>query len=275
MKRIKILFLTFFIAMNLSASDREEAICGTFLEPFLFWVWSSMAPKPDNDRVTGIPFIEPSEFQTSDNKTLRGYRYLSNDGYARTSAKGYILVAMGNAMVSDQIILMLKSFSQKNYDVYVYDYRGYANSEGNRRIKAIIEDYKEIVTALNKAYNKKLLYGISLGGAIIMNVIGSGLEYDAAVIDSAPSFLSEFGCPEWIDPVKNLPEDASKILIITAEEDSILPESLTAPLRENAQKRGAKTFIGKEYNHPFADKSLDIHHERIKRILNHLDIKNR
>ncbi|PLY12295.1 MAG: hypothetical protein C0628_08405 [Sulfurimonas sp.] len=275
MKRIKILFLTFFIAVNLSASEREEAICGTFLEPFLFWVWSSMTPNPDSHRVAGIPFIEPSKFKTSDGKTLKGYKYISNDGYAKISAKGYILVAMGNAMVSDQMIIMLKNFSQRSYDVYVYDYRGYGNSERNRRIKAIIEDYKEIAASLNKVYERKLLYGISLGGAVMLNVIGSGIEYDAAVIDSAPSFLSPFGCPKRVDPVANLPEDASKFLIITAQKDSILPESLTAPLRELAKKRGAKTFIGKEYEHPFADKSLDIHNERMERILNHLDIKKR
>jgi alpha/beta superfamily hydrolase len=275
MKRIKILFLTFLIAISLSANEREESICGTFLEPFLFWVWSSMTPKPDSNRVADIPFIEPSKFKSSDGKTLRGYRYLSNNGYARTSAKGYILVAMGNAMVSDQMIIMLKKFSQKSYDVYVYDYRGYGNSEGDRRIKTIIEDYKEIVASLNKVYERKLLYGISFGGAVMLNVIGSGIEYDAAVIDSAPSFLSPFGCPEWVDPVANLPKDASRFLIITAQKDSILPESLTAPLREIAKKRGAKTFIGKEYEHPFADKSLDIHNERMERILNHLETKNR
>lgn len=274
MKRIKILFLTFFIAISISANEREESLCGTFSEPFVFWMWSSMTPKPDNSIVANIPFIEPSEYKTSDGKTLRGYRYLSNNGYTRTSAKGYILVAMGNTMISEQMVVMLKSFSLKSYDVYVYDYRGYANSEGNRRIKAIIEDYKEMVASLNKVYERRLLYGISLGGAVILNVIGSDLEYDAAVIDSAPSFLSPFGCPERVDPVANLPRDASRLLIITAQKDSILPNSLTSPLRESAKERGAKTFDGEEYDHPFADKNLEVHYQRMKIILEHLDTKN-
>lgn len=265
-----LLFASLFFT-NIYADDREEAICGTFFEPFVFWMWSSMAPKPDNGIVANIPFIEPSEFKTSDDKIIRGYKYLSNNGYARTSPKGYILVAMGNTMISEQMVFMLKSFSLSGYDVYVYDYRGYANSQGARRIKAIIEDYKEMSKTLNKTYKRKLFYGISLGGAVMLNIIGSGAEYDAAVIDSAPSFLSPFGCPESIDPLANLPKDASKILVITAQKDSVLPKSMTSPLRESAKERGAKTFDGEEYEHPFADKDLEIYNQRIGIILKHLD----
>ncbi|QOY55756.1 alpha/beta hydrolase [Candidatus Sulfurimonas marisnigri] len=269
-KYFTVALLTLFIALNLSANDREKSVCGVFQEPFLFWVWSSMTPEPDSKRISNIPFIEPSEFKTSDGKTLRGYKYISNDSKNKTSAQGYLLVAMGNTMVSDQLIGYLREFSEKNYDVYIYDYRGYANSEGNRRINAIIEDYKEITTSLNKSYDRKLLYGISLGGAIVLNVIGSGVVYDAAVVDSAPSFLSPHGCPEWIDPVANLPKDASKILVITGKKDSVLHESMTSPLREGAHDRGANTINGENYNHPFNDKTIEIHNQRMELILNHL-----
>lgn len=268
------LLLVSLFAQSIYANDREEALCGTFFEPLVFWMWSSMTPKPDSSIVANIPFIEPSQYVTSDGKTLRGHRYLSNNGYAKTSPKGYILVAMGNTMLSDQMVVMLKSFSQRGYDVYVYDYRGYANSEGSRRIKAIIEDYKEIAQTLNKIYKKKLLYGISLGGAVMLNIIGSGLEYDAAVIDSAPSSLSPFGCPKSIDPLENLPKDAGKIFVITAQSDSVLPSSMTSPLRESAKERGAKTLDGEEYEHPFADINLKVHYQRMALILEFLDTKN-
>lgn len=265
------LLLSFFITLNSYANDREKSICGSFQEPFIFWLWSYNAPSPDSSRVANIQFIKPSEFRTADGKAIKGYMYMSNDGYNKTAPKGYILVAMGNAMVSDQIIIKLKNFSKKHYDVYVYDYRGYANSEGNRRINAIIEDYKEITRTLNESYDKKLLYGISLGGAIILNVIGSDIEYDAAVIDSAPSLLSPRGCPKRIDPVANLPKDASKLLVITGQRDTILSSSMTSPLRENANARGAKTINGEKYNHPFMDSNREIHNQRMEFILNHLN----
>lgn len=269
-KYLAVMLLAFFVTLSLSANERERCVCGVFQEPFLFWVWSSMTPGPDSSRVAKIKFVEPSEFKTSDGKILRGYKYMANDSNVKTFAKGYILVAMGNTMVSDQLIEHFREFSEKNYDVYIYDYRGYANSDGNRRINAIIEDYKEIVKTLNKSYERKLLYGISLGGAIMLNVIGSGVAYDAAVIDSAPSFLSPYGCPTGIDPVANLPKDAGKILVITGKKDSVLHEGMTSPLRESAHDRGAKTVNGENYNHPFNDKTIDIHNQRMKLILNHL-----
>jgi len=268
------IFLSYCISLNLYANCkevREDTVCGSIQEPFLFWLWSSLASSPDSSRVANIKFIEPSEFKTSDYKTLRGYKYISNNGHITTHPKGYILVAMGNAMVSDKMIIELKSFSEKNYDIYVYDYRGYANSDGKRRINAIINDYKEIATTLNKSYERKLLYGISLGGAVIMNVIGSGIEYDAAVIDSSPSLLSTNGCPKRIDPLVNLPEDASKILVITGKKDIVLGENMTSELRDSAHKRGAKTINDKNYAHPFNDRKKEIHNQRMELILNHLN----
>ena len=214
------ILLSLSIVLDSSANDREDTVCGIFQEPFLFWLWSSAAPAPDVTRVSHLKFVEPVEYQTSDGKTLRGYKYLSNDGNEhQVPAKGYVLMALGNAMISEQIIGSLREFSEKHYDVYIYDYRGYGNSDGKRRINAIIEDYKEIAASLNESYERKLFYGISLGGAVILNVIGSGVKYDAAVIDSSPSLLSTYGCPKRIDPLVNLPQVASKLLIITGQKD--------------------------------------------------------
>ncbi|MBT3058944.1 MAG: alpha/beta fold hydrolase [Candidatus Thiodiazotropha sp.] len=175
-------------------------------------------------------------------------------------------MALGNAMLADQIITSLKYLSSSGFDVYIFDYRGYGNSEGKRRINAIIEDYKEIIDSLNSKYDKRLLYGVSLGGAVIMNAIGSGVEYDSAVIDSSPSRFSDFGCPEPIDPVNNLPDDASKIFVITGKEDQVLDSDMTAPLREEAQRRGAKVLDGVNFSHPYMDRSLEAHLARMKLI---------
>ncbi len=267
------IFLVFMLLFSAGAwaDEREKSICGFIKEPLLFWFWSSAAPDPDASRTSGLKFVEVTTFKTSDRKTLSGYKYLSNDGKGnRTNSKGYILMALGNAMISDQIISHLKVFSEENYDVYIFDYRGYGNSEGKRRINAIIEDYKEIISFLNEKYERKLLYGISLGGAILLNAIGSGVDYDAAVIDSSPSLLSEHGCPERIDPVANLPDDSGKLLVITGAKDPVLKEGMTSLLRMEAKKRGASVIDGAEYSHPFMDQSLAIHNKRMKSVLDHL-----
>ena len=270
-KSLFVIVLSLFAAMDSSANERERTICGIFQEPLLFWLWSSMASSPDRNRVAHLAFVEPTQFQTADGKTLRGYRYRSNDGHGQpVQPKGYLLMALGNAMIADQMIGSLGAFAEHHYDIYIYDYRGYGNSDGKRRINAIIEDYKEIVTALNRSYQRGLLYGVSLGGAVMMNVIGAGVAYDAAVIDSSPSLFSTRGCPERIDPVVNLPQDSSKLLVITGAKDSVLGDSMTAQLREEAQRRGAKVVHGERFDHPFMDRSETVHNQRMRLVFDHL-----
>lgn len=258
-----ILFFFFMSAGLAIADDREETICGPTQERFLFWLWSSIASEPDKTRALISPFIEPIEFTTSDGKTLHGYKYNShNVKEQKILAKGYVLMALGNAMIANQIIPTTRYLSILGYDVYIYDYRGYGNSEGKRRIKAIIEDYKEIIAFLNPNYDKRLLYGVSLGGAVMMNAIGSGLEYDRALIDSSPSQFSNYGCPKKIDPIKHLPEDASKLFVITGKHDQVLGEEMTGPLRVEAEKRNAKVLNG-EFAHPYMDSDFDAHQKRM------------
>ena len=253
------------------ASNREATVCGWFKERFVFTLWSLVAPNPNKSRVKNLKYVEPVIFTTSDNKKLSGYVYRAHtNGNEKVDAKGYILVALGNAMIADQMIGELKDFAEKGFDIYIYDYRGYGNSEGKRRIHAIIEDYKEIITSLNEKYERSMLYGISLGAAIITNAIGSGVHFDKAVIDSSPSRFSTYGCPEEIDPVNNVPEDASNIYVITGQRDTVLNSTMTSELRILAKNRGAKVYDGREFAHPFMDRNYVIHQDRIRRVIDFL-----
>lgn len=268
LRRIAMRFLTINLFSLLLVGcvvtdEREETVCGFIQEPLLFWLWSSAAPTPDKDRALISPFIEPAEFTTSDGKTLRGYQYSShNTDKQKTQAKGYVLMALGNAMIADQIISSMRYMAVEGYDVYIFDYRGYGNSDGKRRINAIIKDYQEIIPFLNSHYDKHFLYGISLGGAVILNAIGSGVDYDLAVIDSSPSKFSDHGCPEKIDPISNLPDDASKLFVITGKKDPVLKPEMTSPLRIEAGKRGAKVLNG-HFSHPYMDRDPNAHQNRM------------
>ncbi len=253
------------------AANRESTVCGPIKERFYFWMWSMNAPSPDPTRVAQFKNIEPLSFTTSDNKKLAGYKYLSHKTNGeRTKAKGYLLVAMGNAMIADRMITSFSEFAKNDFDVIIYDHRGYGNSEGKRRLNAMIEDYKEITLSLNQTYDRSFLYGISLGGVFIANVLGAGIDFDAAVIDSSPSRLSPHGCPQRVDAVENLPKDTSKLLVITGKKDQVLGDDMTQELREEADRRGAKTFHGERFAHPFMDSSQDIHQERMDLILKFL-----
>lgn len=266
------LFLLIIFSNVAFSADREDTVCGWFMERLLFKIWSSAAPDPDESRVSENSLIKSVEFETNDGKVLKGYKYQSHDeSDATTNPKGYVLMALGNAMIADQMISKLKSFAQKGYDAYIFDYRGYGRSQGKRRINAFIEDYKELVNYLNMQYERHMLYGVSLGGAVIANVIGRGVSYDRAVIDSSPSRFSSYGCPVSIDPSENIPNDAKDILVITGTIDPVLKPKTTSEYRELAEANGATVFIGPNYSHPFMDNDLEVRNERLEQVINFLD----
>jgi hypothetical protein len=252
--------------------DRESAICGKVKEPLVFWLWSAMAPRADPTRLANDPGIEAVSFMTGDGKTLSGYKVRAHDGNGKpVKPEGYVLMALGNAMIADRMVRELSVYGAHGYDAFIYDYRGYGLSEGKRRINAIIEDYREIVTDLNGKYHRKLLYGVSLGGMVMMNVIGSGVDFDAAVIDSSPSRMSTYGCPGRIDPVRHLsPGIATKLLVITGKRDQVLSAGQTRELREQAAALGAETIDDAAFAHPYMDHSAQVQMRRARLTRDHL-----
>jgi alpha/beta superfamily hydrolase len=245
-------------ACAITSTKREVSICGCIKEPFVFWLWHSQTPPPNPQRVEKLKFVTPITFITSDNRTLTGYKYNAHDKSGnKVAPKGYVLVTLGNAMTADLVIGSMGIIAASGYDVYVYDYRGYGNSEGKSRINAILLDYKEIATSLNARYPIRIFYGISFGVVVITNLIGSGINYNAAILDSGPSRLSTFGCPKSIDPVVNIPHDASKILVITGEQDVVLRENMTGELSHVAETHGATIIRDAHFAHPFMDTPED------------------
>ncbi len=252
--------------------ERESAICGRVKEPLVFWLWSAMAPRAEPSRLAHDPGIEAVTFTTGDRKKLSGYKLSAHDGNGKpVKPKGYVLMALGNAMIADRMIRELSAYGAHGYDAFIYDYRGYGLSEGKRRINAIIEDYREIVTDLNRKYQRKMLYGVSLGGMVMMNVIGSGVDFDAAVIDSSPSRMSAYGCPGRIDPVNHLSrKSATKLLVITGKQDQVLSASQTRELRERAAALGARTIDDDVFAHPYMDHSYQVQLRRAELTRDHL-----
>lgn len=253
------------------ASEREATLCGALRERLVFQLWSSHTPSPEPDRVSAHPNISVTEFEAGDGRLLRGYRFAATDDRIESlEPRGYLLVAMGNAMIADQVIEEFREFAAAGYDVYIYDYRGYGLSEGRRRIGAIIQDYGEIIGQLDEDYARGLLYGMSLGGLVMMNAIGNGAPFHAAVIDSAPSRLSDRGCPEHIDPVAQFPLDRpERLLVMTGDRDTVLDEGMTGPLREAAQRAGARTRRSDQLGHPFMD-GPQAHALRVRLVREHL-----
>ena len=243
--------------------DYEQTVCGAVREPLAFWLWQSMAGRPDPSHVELKQNVQSIQFTARDGVILSGYKL------AARVPRGYILVAQGNAMLADQLISDLELFRKNGFDIYIYDYRGYGQSEGKSRLAAIIADYADIVSHLNtRGYIRRFMYGISIGGVMLLNAVGRSHNFDAAVIDSSPSYISNYGCPESYNPMRHLPQDSSHIMIISGVRDLIVSPLQMAELIRIGANRGASVFRGIEFSHPFQDRSSEIHRRRLNKIMN-------
>ncbi|MBK8398978.1 MAG: alpha/beta hydrolase [Leptospiraceae bacterium] len=110
-------------------------------------------------------------FTTSDGTKL--YSWLIHS--YQKEVKGNILQLHGNGQNMTAHFLSLVWLANQGYNLYTYDYRGYWKSEGEPNPKDIHNDTVEFINTVNaeclKRNEKLILYGQSLGGAILMRVI--------------------------------------------------------------------------------------------------------
>ena len=235
----------------------EAAVCGSFREPLMFWLWQNMAGAANPHGIANIQGGEPLKFKTRDGITLGGYKL------AADNPKAYLLVAQGNAMIADRLVADLQTFRDRGWDVYIYDYRGYGTSQGKSRLAAIVNDYVEIVAHLNtRGYAKRFLYGISMGGVILLNAVENTNRYTRLVVDSSPARISNLACPERYDPVAHLPNDGERVMIISGGRDSVVPPRQMDEMIRVARSRGARILQDPELAHPYQDSSAALHRRR-------------
>lgn len=252
---------TLALAVLVSAKPRadepgylEKPVCGWFTERLGFFLLRTMAGRPRLEDTEGIKGLERVRFRTKDERVLGGYKVraaLAPDA----RPQGYVLVAQGNAMLAEQTLPLLRFFSQAGFDAIAYDFRGYGISEGRSRLAAILSDYVEIIEHLDRQdYDGRFLYGASLGGVIFMHAIRAGVPFDAAVIDSAPSRITRYGCPEELDPVQNVPADCSKLLVIVGGRDEVVPPDASRELADLVRARNGSVVRREDFAHPFQDR---------------------
>lgn len=244
------------------SGDPERTVCGALLERIAFAVWSRAAGQPRDDAWRRVQGASAVNHLTRDGRNLRGFRVSPR---AAPRRPGFVLFIQGNAMLAEQLLDELEPFAARGLEAYVYDYRGYGRSQGRSRLAAIVEDYREIFASLSAASggSPAYLYGVSFGGLIALNVIGSGARFDRAVVDSTPSRLSPYGCPESFDPVRNLPDTVSRLLVISGARDSVVSPDDQAELRAAAEARGARVVLHPLLAHPFMDRDPALRAERV------------
>ena len=118
----------------------------------------------------------------------------------------------------------------------------------------MVSDYGEIINYLKKLpYPRHLYYGMSFGGILLLSALEDSDPGKRVVIDSTPSRLSDYGCPDGYDPVNNLPQDSSDFLFIAGDRDPVVKTESSRELLEQAQRSGASVLRDPHFSHPFMD----------------------
>lgn len=248
------------------SSSLEQSICG-LKEPFVFWLWSSAAGAASAARLAQVANIEDVAITSSDGRILRGYKLKATQA-GKDLSRGYLLVVQGNAMLADQIITRFDLFASLGYDVYIFDYRGYGRSEGKRRLKAILSDYRLIIQHLDtQPYQRQAFYGMSFGGVVLLDALRQQTDDRMVVIDSTPSRLSDYGCPAMHDPVNNLPRDSGNLLVIAGTKDQVVTTETSRELLQRAEDSGATVHRELAWGHPFMDGHTQQRLETVRRFL--------
>ena len=234
--------------------------------------------------------LEKKEFKAQDGAIIRGLVWK-----AAPPARGYLLVAQGNAMVVGEIYDEFKRFRELGLDVYLYDYRGYVPSDNTKTtLQGIVSDYATLIGLLNTEYSGKqhYIYGISFGGLVLLNALkqldksdgkkskmisdDTAKKIDGAVFDSVPSDVGlwlSFLCPAEINPVELLPTSSehgsscAHWLVVGGKRDWVIGNR-AVKLADAAKKCGARTYIKDNFNHIFLDGNTE---ERLNEAKSHFE----
>ncbi len=249
----------------------EIAICGPD-EARTFESWAGFAGAADPERAARVPGAEAVSHVTRDGRTLRGYRLPSAaaDGTTRRT----VLVVGGNAMLADQILGELAMLTEAGLEVFVFDYRGYGQSEGRAMFLPIIGDALELAQRLapeggGDGQGPLAFYGISLGGIVLPNVLPhlpDGIAPERVVIDGSRARVAVFGCPSALDPIDSLPADTSHIMFVGGGLDVVVPLSESKEMIEAIEAGGGTTVVRGDFAHPFQDRDPALHQERMRLI---------
>lgn len=199
------------------------------------------------------------EFRSSDGTPLHGW-WLP----AKGTALGTILFLHGNAENISTHIGSVHWLPEQNYNVFLFDYRGYGKSQGTAEIDGVIKDVASaITTVLEMPENKRqpiIVFGQSLGAGMALYAVAHSPHRDqikALIVESSFSAYRQIAREKlgsfWLtwpfqyplswtvtdqyNPIDAVPAIAPiPLLLVYGKEDPIVPyhhgQQLFAAARE-------------------------------------------
>jgi fermentation-respiration switch protein FrsA (DUF1100 family) len=221
-------------------------------------------------------------FRTSDGKRLNGW-FVPADGAGFT-----VLFCHGNAGNISHRIEKISILHGLGQNVFVFDYRGYGNSEG---VPSEAGLYKDALAAYNYLTREKkipadriILYGESIGSAVII-YLANRVSVRALITEESFTSIKEMACaaypfiPSFIfsssfDAVSKIRDIGCDKLIIHSVNDEIVPFSMGKKLFDAARLPKKFLELQGSHNTAFLD-SEDRYREGIRSFLNSLEQRSK
>ena len=192
----------------------------------------------------GLPF-ENISFETKDGLMLSGWFISKED------SRGVLLFCHGNAGNIGHRLDSIQLFHELGLDIFIFDYRGYGQSEGKPTEKGTYEDteaaWRYLVEERQVDPDKLIVFGRSLGGAVD-SWLASRHTPGALILESTFTSLPDIAAALYpYLPVKlmlrfkyNTAEYLSEVncptLIIHSQNDEIMPFTHGQRLFETASE---------------------------------------
>nr|QBK93140.1 MAG: fermentation-respiration switch protein [Pithovirus LCPAC403] len=211
--------------------------------------------------------IKEVKYPSHDGIQLHGL-YIKHENHDKHD-NPIILFFHGNASTVSEWIRFTKRYYKWGYSVFMMEYRGYGECEGTPKEDLIYEDamttYRYVVNHLKYSKRKIILNGVSLGGAICIN-LASKVDVAATVVDSSFTSMADMAdifipyvgsylCKLSFNSIDLIKRVRSPVLIIHSKDDRMIPFEMGKRLCRNA-KRG--TLIETSGSHNNSNWSSDV-----------------
>ena len=186
----------------------------------------------------------------------------------RDKAKGVILFCHGNAGNISHRLESIQVFHRLGLDVFIFDYRGYGQSQGRPTEHGTYEDVKAAWQYLTQERNlppkKIILFGRSIGGAIASNLARDHMP-GAVILESTFTSMPDLAADIYPFPLvrhftrfnynteEYIREVDCPILIIHSRDDDIVPFSHSRRLFEIATEPKRFLEITGTHNEGFVE----------------------
>ncbi len=212
-----------------------------------------------------LPSLRPSEVGLAfEDVTLTAKDGTSLHGwwFANSSARGAVIVCHGNAGSIAGRLSLARAFSEFGFEVLLFDYRGYGNSEGRPSEKGTYQDaraaWAHVTETRGWSAHRVLIYGESLGGAVAVE-LASQQSAGALALEATFTSLMAMGqrtypwlpvrwlCRIRYDSLSRMADLASPVIVLHSEEDELVPYAMGQRLYEATAAR--KWFIPTDGGH--------------------------